>query len=170
MQLSTCIIWCRCLGVWRDFSDITSLKEEMSAYYDVLAAKIVPKPTSCPPVSWSELYEDGQGIGPTTSACVPAYNREVSPPRVMGVFCVGYSLVHLMSLTGWRAEWQDIEAGNRQCQRGAPPWRRCPAIFTPRLRYMNSITSMADLLWVFLKVLHTPGMFPHTESVKWCEW
>jgi hypothetical protein len=76
---------------------------------------MVPKPTSCSPISWSEMYEDGQGIGPTTSACTPTYDRTTNPPSLLGVFCIGYSVPHLMSLDGWQDEWEKIRASNQQC-------------------------------------------------------
>ena len=61
------------------------------------------------------MYEDGQGIGPTTSACTPTYDRTTNPPSLLGVFCIGYSVPHLMSLDGWQDEWEKIRASNQHC-------------------------------------------------------
>jgi len=111
---------CQNDGVWYEPEGATSwsaisLKQKLAGYYEVLATFMVPKPTSCSPISWSEMYEDGQGIGPTTSACTPTYDRTTNPPSLLGVFCIGYSVPHLMSLDGWQDEWEKIRASNQHC-------------------------------------------------------
>ena len=77
-------IACDNRGVARFIPDGGDLKEAMASYYMYLAAGIQPKASTCPSISWVELFEDGQGTGPLTAACAPAFTKE-DPPDLIGV-------------------------------------------------------------------------------------
>ena len=46
-----------------------------NSYFSYLAVGIVPADGTDQQVRWVETYEDGQGIGQNTAACVPVYDK-----------------------------------------------------------------------------------------------
>ena len=47
----------------------------VNSYFSYLAVGIVPADGTDQQVRWVETYEDGQGIGQNTAACVPVYDK-----------------------------------------------------------------------------------------------
>ena len=100
-------IACDNRGVARFIPDGGDLKEAMASYYMYLAAGIQPKTSTCPSISWVELFEDGQGTGPLTAACAPAFTKD-DPPDLIGVrfqvskgctlhfFSIAFNTLHLL--------------------------------------------------------------------------
>jgi hypothetical protein len=61
------------------------------------------------------LFEDGQGTGPLTAACAPAFTKE-DPPDLIGVFCSGVSVGLTSELDGWKPVWDAMKRANRKCR------------------------------------------------------
>jgi hypothetical protein len=61
------------------------------------------------------MFEDGQGTGPLTAACAPAFTKE-DPPDLIGVFCSGVSVGFTSELDGWKPVWDAMQASNRKCR------------------------------------------------------
>ena len=96
--------------------DGDSLKETMAGYYAYLAAGIAPMSEAVEPtVRWVDPYEDGQGRGQMTAVCAPVFDFTEQPALLFGVTCVGIWKTITDGLTGWSAEWSDIQTAQQTC-------------------------------------------------------
>ena len=98
--------------------DTTGTQVKMASYFTYFAQAIAPKTQAAnATVRWAEMYEDGQGLGLNSAACVPIYDwrKPNQPPSLYGVLCTGLPTATAVNLTGWEDEWKDITKAAKAC-------------------------------------------------------
>lgn len=107
-------------GVYQVIADGGDLKQAMASYFMFLAAGVdLPPVLEKATVSWSDWFEDGQGLGQLAGACVPLYDRLRSTAEVsvlFGVLCTSIAKPTWDSFGDSGSVWAQIESEQkRQC-------------------------------------------------------
>ena len=98
--------------------DTTGTQVKMASYFTYFAQAIAPKTQAAEAtVRWAEMYEDGQGLGSNSAACVPIYDwrNPNGKPSLYGVLCMGLPTFTAEKLSGWEVEWEDITKAAKTC-------------------------------------------------------
>ena len=95
-------IACANSAIYRRVSDADkgNLKSSMASYFVYLAAGIKGAATTAT-ASWTDPFEDGQGLGQLTGACSAAYDKTKDPVQLLAVVCLGLPIETAKTLAGW---------------------------------------------------------------------
>ena len=95
-------------------ADKANLKSTMASYFVYLAAGIKGAATTAT-ASWTDPFEDGQGLGQLTGACSPAYDKTKDPVQLLAVVCLGLPIETAKKLTGWSTAFASAMTRRKTC-------------------------------------------------------
>jgi hypothetical protein len=95
-------------------ADKANLKSTMASYFVYLAAGIKGAATTAT-ASWTDTFEDGQGLGQLTGACSAAYDKTKDPVQLLAVLCLGLPIETAKTLTGWNAAFASAMTRRKTC-------------------------------------------------------
>jgi hypothetical protein len=109
-------IACANSAIYRRVSDADkgNLKSIMASYFVYLAAGIKGAATTTS-ATWTDAYEDGQGMGQMTGACSPAYDKTKDPVQLLAVVCLGLPIETGKTLAGWSHEFGQAMTRRTTC-------------------------------------------------------
>ena len=109
-------IACANSAIYRRVSDADkgNLKSIMASYFVYLAAGIKGAATTTS-ATWTDAYEDGQGMGQMTGACSPAYDKTKDPVQLLAVVCLGLPIETGKTLAGWSQQFGQAMTRRTTC-------------------------------------------------------
>lgn len=111
-------IACANSGVFRKIgdSDKDELKAAMASYFVYLAAGLPGARTgAAPAVTWTDQYEDGQGMGRMTGACSPVFDTTKTPVQLLSVNCLALPVAEGERMNNWNTAFAAAMQRRRQC-------------------------------------------------------
>merc|ERR1719473_231377 len=111
-------IACANSGVFQKIgdSDRDELKAAMASYFVYLAAGLPGARTgAAPAVTWTDQYEDGQGMGRMTGACSPVFDTTKTPVQLLSVNCLALPVAEGEQMTNWNTAYAAAMQRRKQC-------------------------------------------------------
>eukprot|EP00937_MAST-01D_sp_MAST-1D-sp2_P002232 g2232.t1 len=111
-------IACANSGVFQKIgdSDKDELKAAMASYFVYLAAGLPGARTgAAPAVTWTDQYEDGQGMGRMTGACSPVFDTTKTPVQLLSVNCLALPVAEGEQMTNWSTAYGAAMQRRMQC-------------------------------------------------------
>jgi len=111
-------IACQNSGIWYQVPDgAAGIRQAMSGYYAYYAGALA----STNQIRWT-MYQELKTRNDLITGCLPAYDRTVLPPRLLGVVCMDVSII--MDIPAFRAK-SDFPAANTKMEQEA---RQCTRV------------------------------------------
>ena len=110
---------CQNAGLYRQIPDADAaniMKEAIASYYLMSAASLVSSAgVGEVGARWTDVYEDGQGLGAMFAVCSAMYDYSLEPMDFFGVVCIGISMSTWNALPGANNEHDDIVSTQANC-------------------------------------------------------
>jgi Mg-chelatase subunit ChlD len=122
---------CENAGLYRQIPDVdanTIIKEAIASYYLMSAASLVSNAgVGEVGARWTDIYEDGQGLGAMFAVCSSMYDYSLEPMDFFGVVCIGISMSTWDALSGADAERDSIIDAQSSCPEFTLDWMEMEA-------------------------------------------